>query len=102
MTGSWLTLSDVARRISEATGRRVSLEDVIELGADDGPLKAQFMHGYWSVSEESVTAYLLSVSEPDASSGALLAEHADKPTVRGGPELPADIEDEYERGEGAE
>lgn len=78
MTGSWLTLSDVARRISEVTGNAVSLEDVIELGADDGPLKVLFMHGYWSVSEESVTAYL--------------AEHVDKPLVSRDPANPAEAE----------
>lgn len=39
----------------------------------------------------------LSDSEMDASRGAFLAEHADKPTVGGGPELPGFIEDEFER-----
>jgi hypothetical protein len=63
MTGRWLMLSEVSRRISAATGEPVSVDDVIALGDDDGPLQAQFMHGYWSVLEESVTAYLESVSE---------------------------------------
>ena len=63
MTGRWLMLSEAARCISAATGKSVSLDDVIALGGDDGPLQAQFMHGYWSVLEESVTAYLESVSE---------------------------------------
>ncbi|MFB4265390.1 hypothetical protein [Nonomuraea sp. GTA35] len=80
MTGSWLMLSEVARRITAATGRRVTLDDVIALGDDDGPLQAQFMHGYWSVSEDSVTAYL-SASECPSPAADAVAEHADEPTV---------------------
>jgi uncharacterized protein YbjT (DUF2867 family) len=76
MTGHWLTLSEAARRISEATGRKCSLEEVIALG-DDGPLQAQFMHGYWSVSEESVTAYLSAPECPGCDADEV-AEHADR------------------------
>jgi hypothetical protein len=38
-------------------------------------------------------------SELATRSGDVLAEHVDKPSVGGGPELPADIEDEYRRGQ---
>ncbi|MEV0994591.1 hypothetical protein [Nonomuraea sp. NPDC050202] len=97
MTGHWLTLSEAARRISEATGRKCSLDEVIALGDDDGPLQAQFMHGYWSVSEESVTAYL-SAPECPGRDADEVAEHADRTEWRGGPDLPDFIEDEYQRG----
>ena len=80
MTGRWLMLSEAARRISQATGSPVSMDDVIALGDDDGPLTAQFMHGYWSVAEESLTAYLESVPECAGEKAEDVAENA-KPTV---------------------
>lgn len=76
MTGRRLMLSEVSRRISAATGEPVSVDDVIALGDDDGPLTAQFMHGYWSVLEESVTAYLESVSEFADQKAEAVAENA--------------------------
>ena len=81
MTGRWLMLSEVSRRISAATGKPVSMDDVIALGDDDGPLTAQFMHGYWSVAEESLTGYLESVSECAGEKAEDVAEKTGRPSV---------------------
>ena len=99
MTGVWLTLSKAASRISQATGEAVSMDDVIALGHLDR-LTVRYEHEHYSVLEQSVTAYLstLSASELAAHGGDDLAESRTTPTVRGGPELPADIEDEFQRG----
>lgn len=86
MTGSWLTLSAAAARIAAATGKWVSMDDVLELGRRQ-ELTVVWLHEYWSVQEESVTAYLDRIG----------AVERKRPSVRGGPELPPDIEDEYRR-----
>ncbi|MFI7644265.1 hypothetical protein [Nonomuraea sp. NPDC049400] len=88
MTGDWLALNEAAKRLSQAWGRHVSMDDVIRLG-DQERLIVRFQHGHFSVLEASVSE---------------LAAHGGDgqtvgPTVGGGPELPAEIEDEYPRGQ---
>ncbi len=105
MTGRWLMLSEVARRISAATGKSVSLDDVIALGDDDGPLTAQFMHGYWSVAEEPLTAYLESVSEcagkaEDVAENAKPRLHPRDPANPAEAEMTTTDEDLYRREKG--
>ncbi|MEU8151696.1 hypothetical protein [Nonomuraea sp. NPDC048901] len=96
MTGSWLTLSAAASRIADVTGKPVSVDDIHRL-ADANELQVSWLHDHYGVLKSSLAAYLstLPASELDASRGALLAES--KPTVRGGPVLPFDIEDEFQR-----
>jgi hypothetical protein len=74
-----LTLSAAASRITDATGKPVSLDDVHRL-ADDGLLSVSWLHDHYGVLKSSLTAYLstLPALELDASRGALLAES--KPT----------------------
>lgn len=57
MTGDWLTLSEAARRISKATGRNMSMDDVLRLG-EAARLIVTFEHGYHHVYAQSVVAYL--------------------------------------------
>jgi hypothetical protein len=96
MTARWLTLNAAADRLSEAWGVDVSMDQVIALGRHD-VLIVRFQHGYHSVSEESVTAYLSAPERPGRDADEV-AEHADRTEWRGGPDLPDFIEDEYQRG----
>lgn len=86
MTGSWLTLSAAAARIAAATGKWVSMDDVLELGRRQ-ELTVVWLHEYWSVHEESVTAYLDRIG----------AVERKRPSVRGGPDIGHEAEDEYRR-----
>lgn len=99
MTGSWVQISKAAARLTEATGNRVTVDDVLRLGADDGPLIVHWLHDHYGVLEASLAAYLtdLSASECAGHLAEVVAEHADKPTYRGGPRLPSEIEDDYRR-----
>lgn len=80
MTGSWLTLSAAASRISDITGKPVSLDDVHRL-ADADQLKVSWLHDHYGVLKSSLTAYLstLRVSELAAHGGDDLAENASGP-----------------------
>lgn len=89
MTGDWLALNEAAKRLSKAWGWHVSMDDVIRLG-DQERLTVRFQHGHFSVLERSVSD-LAAHGGDDQTAG---------PTVGGGPELPADIEDEYRREQG--
>jgi hypothetical protein len=91
MTGSWVQISKAATRISDVTGEPVSVDDVHRLGGDDGPLIVQWLHDHYGVLESSLAAYLtdLAACGGDNQTPGL--------SVRGGPELPLHIEDEYWR-----
>lgn len=83
MTGNWLTLTKAAARISRAAGRSVSMDDIIRLGETSHPtrttvLTVQFMHGHYTVLEESVDR-LLASPELGAVMAALEADKEDKP-----------------------
>ncbi|MEU7831302.1 hypothetical protein [Nonomuraea sp. NPDC049129] len=81
MTGSWLTLSAAASRISDVTGQPVSLDDVHRL-AGDGLLTVSWLHDHYGVLKSSLTAYLSTVpaSELAAHGGDDLAESKPRPT----------------------
>jgi len=84
VTGSWLTLSAAAARIAAATGKWVSMDDVLELGRRQ-ELTVVWLHEYWSVQEESVTAYLDRIG----------AVERKRPSVRGGPDIGHDADRDY-------
>ena len=99
MTGEWVQLSAAASRIADVTGERVSVEDIHRL-ADADRLSVSWLHDHYGVLKSSLVAYLstLRVSELAAHGGDDLAENVSGPSVRGGGELPLDIEDEFQRG----
>lgn len=97
MTGSWLTLSAAASRISDMTGKPVSVDDVHRL-ADADQLKVNWLHDHYGVLQSSLTAYLstLSASELAAHGGDDLAESKPKPawTPWSGADHPEDRDDQ--------
>lgn len=90
MTGRWLTVSRTISRIWTETGRLLSADDVLRLGKRTGAwgLIVEHSHQHTRVLERSVDDHVAWLNAP--------VETA-RPTIRGGPRLPADIEDEYER-----
>ena len=85
MIGVWLTVSQTITRVYNETGQLLTMRDVMQLGKW-GYLVVETSHEHTRVLERSVADYIAARKA---------ARHA--PTVRGGPTLPDDIEDDYER-----
>lgn len=85
MTGRWLTVSKTISRIYEDTGCLLTIRDVMNLGRRSGErgLIVETSHAHTRVLEQSLTDHL--------------AWLAGKPSYRGGPRLPDEIEADYER-----
>ncbi|SET52356.1 hypothetical protein [Nonomuraea wenchangensis] len=89
MKGRWLTVSATITRIWTETGYLLTGDDVLRLGKRKGAwgLVVETSHEHTRVSEESVDAHIVWLNAPKVA----------RPTVGGGPHLPAFIEDEYQR-----
>jgi hypothetical protein len=85
MTGRWLT-PNKARDLLGLTW------DKFNALVESGVLVQEWKGDHYSISETSVLRQLT------AREGEDLAETATGPSVRGGPKLPLDIEDEFQRG----
>ncbi|MFI7125913.1 hypothetical protein ACIBQ1_09480 [Nonomuraea sp. NPDC050153] len=90
MTGDWVPLHVAVKRIREATGRHPKVADIHRLG-DEDELIVEWLHDHYGVLESSLAAYLNDLAAhggDDQTAG---------PTVGGGPELPLEIEADYQR-----
>lgn len=84
----WLTITEAARRLGVTGGE-------VEALAARGLLHRRFLGDHFSISEESVSAYV--ASELAACEGDVLAEHATRPSWRGGPELDEETREQIRR-----
>lgn len=87
MTGRWLTYGQAREALA------VTWTQLLDL-LESGVLEAALIGDHYSIAEKSVSQL--------ADGGDDLAESRTQPTVRGGPTLPADIEDEFQRGKESE
>jgi hypothetical protein len=96
-TARWLSVGEAAARLHRTDREVLAL---VFAGALDSELRLD----HYEVTAVSVEAYATRLdiaapgSELAAREGEDLAENASGPTVRGGPKLPLDIEDEFQRG----
>ncbi|MGA4989965.1 hypothetical protein [Nonomuraea bangladeshensis] len=86
---NWLTVSATITRIWTETGYLLTADDVLRLGKRIGAwgLVVEHSHEHTRVSEKSVNVHIAWLNAPKVA----------RPTVGGGPKLPAFIEDEHRR-----
>lgn len=90
-TSPWLSVGEAAVRlgVTEHEARALAISGRIRSRLADG--------NHRELEAAAVEEYAKRGSELAAREGEDLAETATGPSVRGGPKLPADIEDDYER-----